>query len=1336
MPFALDSHPEISEISEALNYLLGNFGANLSADPNTGEIKGPTGEVIAYLYKYLAVKYADSADGVLNFSDSPTNREYYGLRNNNDAAESSNPADYIWKRVAGGFGLTKLLWYQTTGGRQTQFAVAETAPDVGWLSDTGTSIDLDIITSGTVPAIVESFAAYFTPIVLQVPRSGDPLTPSFTGISPQMYATDKGAVIAFSDAQTDTNVGFVNNTWRIGNSSTTGNGDISYTNITIGDPTDAGDFAQWPNPTAMSNSPAFIGVPVRYKNSLGDVSQAGVATLQLLFADPGAQGIQGANIDIDGYTSFTQNAGGAFTPSNATLSALLQNVISPTYSWAISGATPTSATTSSVVVTPTSSSTGVTVTLTVAGSNLPSPLSKTVNLPIVYDGATGEAGANGVMSAFPSIFIWTGSAVPPTRPATTSTYTWGTGAYTAPTGWSTEAPSNTTAGNYLWSITIPLNTVATTTTSTLNWTSTSFPIRSVAYNGANGITGLNGNRTAVLDMYRWSAIAPIEFPSGVSTYTWSTQGFTAPATPNGWSLTPPAPVSGQTLYVVRQPYADSLSTLTSSVEWSASDASAYSVSTSGTRTAFLELYQWSASAPTAFPSGTSTYTWATGSFTLPATTNGWARIPGAAAAGLTLWGCQVSLTTTGTSATSTVSWATSTAYGVSFGLTGSSGSATFLVTRAANDSSAPTNAEVFAVIGRNPVAGDIVTVSYNSANNAVVYRFTTSWITQTTYITGSLIVEDTITGDKIVANTITGTNIAGDTITGDKIAANTITGENIVADSITVDKISSGQTTAINGGYFGLGVGTLYGYTSIGRFDMQSGTRTALTCTYSDPAGNGLAGLFVTRSADSWGTSAYYATTNTFNAFATTAVTGGNVAGLFKYNQSITTDNNLLLPPRSLFVTGGPNWGGIFDYLGDTGTNGTRTAVLDMYQWSSTSPAIYPVGSSTYTWATAQFTDPATLNGWTQTPGSGVSGQTLWMCRTVYADSGTSSTTSITWTASSNTSLGVFGAAGSRTAVLELYLWASTTPTTFPSGTSSYTWASGSFTAPSTPNGWSVSPGASTLGFKLYACRVVYSDTASTSTTTITWSTSTAYEVAEAAVVSGQGTYSRFQAINSNFDSSGIFTYFSSDGVAANRIRNAPVGYAAFAESIASNNKIYSADGYLPFTGVHDGLYEGDIEIGDIVVDYILVKQIDISNTIMQYNKSSVANQKGAIGVCSKIYDKPPVDWDEFFIEQGSLNTTNGASQTIVIPNPQYVPIPANQRVVNINALGEGAINVCGEGGNIEIGDLIVTSSIPGKGMKQSDDIIRSTTVAKSRQAVTFSSSADIQQIACIYLGG
>lgn len=586
MPFLLDYSPSNVEISDAVNYLLANLGSGVSADQTTGEITSG-GVVVGYLYKYIQIKYADSFDGSLNFSDLPLNRLYYGLRNNNSSTESDNPADYVWNQATGGFGTVKKLWYQTTGGRQIKFAVSQNAPDTGWLVDPGYSIDLDVVTSGNIPVIAESFVSYFTPNVLQVPRSGNPLVPSFTNISPVLYSVDKGAVVTFVDAQTDTAVNFVNNTWRIGNSSTTGYGDISYANLTIGNPTDAGDYAQWPNPTAMSNSPAYITVPIRYKNSLGDVSQAAVATVQLVFIDPGATGLPGPSIDINGYTSFVQNAGGAFTPTSATLSAVPTNVTAPTYSWSISGATPTSATTASVVVTPTSSSTGVSVTLTVNGSNLLSPLTKTINMPVVYDGVAGQAGANGLMSAFPTIYIWTGSSVPPTRPSTTSTYTWATGAYTAPSGWSVQAPSNTTAGNYLWSITVPLNVTATTTTSTLDWTNTSYPIRAIAYNGVNGVNGLNGAN----------------------------------------------------------------------------------------------------------------------------------------------------------------------------GSNGLNGSATFVVTRSANDSSPPTDSEVTSLLGRTPVAGDIATVSYNNFNNAVVYRFVTSWTLFQTYITGSLIVQNTITADKMVANLMSADNV-------------------------------------------------------------------------------------------------------------------------------------------------------------------------------------------------------------------------------------------------------------------------------------------------------------------------------------------------------------------------------------------------------------------------------------------------------------------------------------------------------------------------------------------------------------------------------------------------
>jgi hypothetical protein len=306
MPFALTNNASQSEISDAINYLLANFGPNLAADPDNGQISGPSGVIIAYLYKYIAVKYADSFDGSVNFSNSPTGRSYYGLRNSNDSVESSNFADYIWYQAAGGFGTTKFLFYQTSGGRQINFFVGTAAPDSTYLQESGSSIDLDIVTTTT---------AYNT--------------------------------------------------------------------------------------------------------------------------------------------------------------------------------------------------------------------------------------------AAPSIYYWTPNSTPPARPSTTSTYTWATGAYTAPSGWATTPPTNTTAGSYLWAITIPLVVNSNTVTSTLDWTNVAYPIYAFSSNGTTGATG--GNGISALTAYR----AQSQTSAAPATPS-NTSGPTAPA---GWSLIAPAVSVGQVLWYSFGRYNSSAATL-------------------------------------------------------------------------------------------------------------------------------------------------------------------------------------------------------------------------------------------------------------------------------------------------------------------------------------------------------------------------------------------------------------------------------------------------------------------------------------------------------------------------------------------------------------------------------------------------------------------------------------------------------------------------------------------------------------------------------------------------------------------------------------------------------
>lgn len=282
-------------------------------------------------------------------------------------------------------------------------------------------------------------------------------------------------------------------------------------------------------------------------------------------------------IDISGYTSFVQNAALVFTPLNATLTATYQNIEGATFAWVIQGGSPTSASGTSVTITPSSTAANVTVTLNVSGGNLVNNLTKTVIMPILYNGAKGEAGIAGSMSAFPTIYKWTSSATPPARPSAASTYTWGNPTFTVTDGWEPTIPSNTTPGDYLWSITIPLAASGETTQSNLDWTSTSYPIRAISYNGKVGDKGDKGN----------------------------------------------------------------------------------------------------------------------------------------------------------------------------------AGSASYVIERGAStNNAAPTDSEVFFVIGRNPIAGDMATVSYNNYNGALIYKYSVGWALMTTYIPGSLIVEGTITGSKLVTGTI------------------------------------------------------------------------------------------------------------------------------------------------------------------------------------------------------------------------------------------------------------------------------------------------------------------------------------------------------------------------------------------------------------------------------------------------------------------------------------------------------------------------------------------------------------------------------------------------------
>jgi len=232
------------------------------------------------------------------------------------------------------------------------------------------------------------------------------------------------------------------------------------------------------------------------------------------------------------------------------------------------------------------------------------------------------------------------------------------------------------------------------------------------------------------------------------------------------------------------------------------------------------------------------------------------------------------------------------------------------------------------------------------------------------------------------------------------------------------------------------------------------------------------------------------------------------------------------------------------------------------------------------------------------------------------------------------------------------------------------------------------------------------------------------------------GTTHRTIAFLTNNVRAGFFQDYSS----GTPVNNAQLCNGTYAIETSGNvhvvGNITATGTITPFTGSHDGLV-ADAETpepGDIVLDVEIVARKGISDTLALMTTSSAANQP-AIGVFNS---ECPASYIPSSIAKviPAPETAPGVPETETIVDPDLAYLLEDRKVITVNSVGEGQINVCGEGGNIQAGDLIVTSSIPGKGMRQDDDIIRGKTVAKARESIVFDSPTDTAQIACIYLCG
>lgn len=171
-----------------------------------------------------------------------------------------------------------------------------------------------------------------------------------------------------------------------------------------------------------------------------------------------------------------------------------------------------------------------------------------------------------------------------------------------------------------------------------------------------------------------------------------------------------------------------------------------------------------------------------------------------------------------------------------------------------------------------------------------------------------------------------------------------------------------------------------------------------------------------------------------------------------------------------------------------------------------------------------------------------------------------------------------------------------------------------------------------------------------------------------------------------------------------------------------------ASGGYGPFTGSHPALLpkEDDAVPGDILVDTRILGRKGIDDTVSAVERSSALGQRSVMGVLSR--RTPYEDSALLALFKGSM--TYG----------RY--FRDNYDYAVVNGVGEGQINVCGRGGDLDPGDYICASDLSGKGQRQNapdgepDDFQRRCTVARVRERVTFSAPDEVKLVACIYLCG
>ncbi|MBN2706600.1 MAG: hypothetical protein JXR89_09185 [Deltaproteobacteria bacterium] len=171
--------------------------------------------------------------------------------------------------------------------------------------------------------------------------------------------------------------------------------------------------------------------------------------------------------------------------------------------------------------------------------------------------------------------------------------------------------------------------------------------------------------------------------------------------------------------------------------------------------------------------------------------------------------------------------------------------------------------------------------------------------------------------------------------------------------------------------------------------------------------------------------------------------------------------------------------------------------------------------------------------------------------------------------------------------------------------------------------------------------------------------------------------------------------YFSANGGSSRGVYGSGKAYDFYAGGTGTN--------YGPFTGAHEVCLA--FAVGEARPGMLVALSGKVHKRLAEDGTPALSSTLPVVSLSRKAEDEAILG---VFVKEARL------------PEDHWYQGGKDERFGIVNALGEGLMWVCETGGDIKAGNALVSSALPGYGQRQSDNLIRTCTVGKATETVSW----------------